>query len=438
MMIRPAHALLALAILGSLHGAPASEPAIAFRAQLGAERAQKLETRLGELNHDIAKRGIRMFGKFPEPMLTGYAYEEFYDWDLYFESIYLSYYGKADVGLANFRAFMSIQKPNGYISRMLQRQQTKHHFKPFLAQMAVLGTQQLGGDYEWLRASYFEQLGRYLDRWFWYDNDNNGLPMWNSADSSGMDNQDSRAGKIDTFQCEGVDLACYLHRELQAMAFIAGKLGKPEVARAYTGRATALAALINKTFWDETDGFYYDRSERTGKPIRIKTISGFIPLWAGIASPKQAERLVREHLTNEKTFWLKYPIATYAATEPDYYQGVKSKECNWRGTAWIPTNYMIMHGLVDYGFNDIARELADRTFRLVLDENPTTREFYDADTGKGNGMNPFWGWSSLGYAMPLELATGHNPMKFEGELRSLFSRHLGVAWPTSPNPSASR
>lgn len=406
----------------------AAESATAYRAELGPERWQKLETRLGALNQDIATRGIRTFGKFPEPMLTGYAYEEFYDWDLYFESLYLSHYGKATVGLANFRAFLSIQKPNGFISRMLQRQQTKHHFKPFLAQMAVLGARELG-DYEWLRAAYYTQLGRYLDRWFWYDNDNNGLPVWNSADASGMDNQESRAGRIDTFQCEGVDLACYLHRELQAMAFIAQKIGKSDDVRIYTGRATDLAARINTTFWNDTDGFYYDRNEHTEKPVLVKSIAGFMPLWAGVASPEQAKRLVREHLTNPKTFWLTYPVATYAATELDYCQGVRTRECNWRGTAWIPTNYMIMHGLVDYGYPEVAHELADRTLRLVLDENPVLREFYDADTGKGNGMNPFWGWSSLGYVMSFELATGYNPMQFEGETRPLLSRDLGLGWP---------
>ena len=56
---------------------------------------------------------------------------------------------------------------------------------------------------------------------------------------------------------------------------------------------------------------------------------------------------------------------------------------------------MVFHGLLRYGFKNVARDLAYRTFKMALDENPMTREYYDSDTGKGNGMNPFWGCSSL-------------------------------------------
>ena len=72
-----------------------------------------------------------------------------------------------------------------------------------------------------------------------------------------------------------------------------------------------LAKAINQTFWDDKDGFYYDRNEKTGKQIRVKSVAGFMPLWAGVASRKQAERLVKDHLLNKEEF-LKYPIASYA------------------------------------------------------------------------------------------------------------------------------
>jgi len=364
----------------------------------------------------------------PEKLLTGYAYHEFYDWDLYFEVLYLSYYGNSDFCFANFKAFMANQKPDGFIPRMLLRQNGQM-FKPFLAQIAVLGSQQKGNDYEWLRAAYYDQLRKYLDRWFAYDTDHNGLPVWDSADASGMDNQVSRAGNIGAYYCEGTELACDLYRELQAMAFIAGKLGKPADKKTFTAHAKKLAKTINTVLWNEADGFYYDRNQKTGKSIKVKSVSGFAPLWAGIASPKQAKRLVKEHLTNEKEFWLKYPVASYAATEPDYYQGRKTDECNWHGPVWVPLNYLIMHGLMHYGYKDIARELAGRTLKLALDENPVTREFYDADTGKGGGLNPFWGWSSLAYVMPLEVALDYNPMEITAKIQPWLSRDLDIPAP---------
>lgn len=67
-------------------------------------------------------------------------------------------------------------------------------------------------------------------------------------------------------------------------------------AAAYRAHAAALKKTINTVFWDENDEFYYDRNEKTGARIRVKSVAGFVPLWAGVASLKQAERLVKEHL----------------------------------------------------------------------------------------------------------------------------------------------
>jgi neutral trehalase len=208
-------------------------------------------------------------------------------------------------------------------------------------------------------------------------------------------------------------------------------LGKTQEQNEYQQHAQELTKLINDVFWDEKDGFYYDRNEKTGKKIRVKSVAGFFPLWAGVATPAQARRLVREHLFNEKEFWLAYPVATYAKTEPDFYEGTTKGECNWRGNSWIPSNYMIFHGLIKYGYDKEARELADRTYKMVLDMNPVTREYYDSETGQGYGMNPFWGWSSLGYIMPLEYKLHYDPTDLTGKVRPIVSEELGIRFSES-------
>jgi hypothetical protein len=398
--------------------------AIGVRADSSA-----LQTRLDSLNQDIVAHGIHSFPGTSDKLLTGYAYGEFYDWDLYFENVYLSYYGIDDYCFSNFKVFLSRQKGNGFVSRTLNEPRATQPFKPFLAQLAVLGSKQRG-DYEWLRAEYYEQLKRFLANWSGYDHDHNGLPVWDSSDASGMDNQISRAGEIGSCQDEGVDLACFLYRELEAMQVIAEKLGKPDEAADFGRKAKGLAKQINSVFWDEKDGFYYDRNEKTGRTVRVKSVAGFTPLWAGLASPTQAARLVK-HLTDPKEFWSNYPVASYAANEPDFYQGSQHGECNWRGPVWIPSNYVIFHGLVHYGFRDVAKKLADRTRELAL-SNPVTREYYDSDTGKGNGMNPFWGWSSLAYVMPLDFDENYDPTDLHGEIKPLLRDKLHIQFPARP------
>ncbi len=425
-------AVIVASVCAHAAGQPVAEAKVTMElvSLIGKPDYLRLQDRLKSLNGDIKAKGLHAFPGVQGKLLTGYAYGEYYDWDLYFENIYLSYYGVGKYNFTNFKVFLDRQRPDGFVSRTLgiTYPRPTQMFKPFLAQIAVLGSKQNGGDYEWLRERYYQRLQKYLDRWFAYDKDGNGLPVWNSSDASGMDNQISRSGDLESYKDEGVDLACYLYRELQAMEVIAEKLGKTDDQKMYAAHAAKLAMAISSVFWDEKDGFYYDRNEKTGQPIRVKSVAGFIPLWAGVATPAQARRLVHEHLLNDREFWLKFPVATYARTEPNFYEGSKSGECNWQGTTWIPTNYMIFHGLLRYGFTEEARLLAVKTFRMALNENPATREYYDSDTGKGNGMNPFWGWSSLAYVMPLDFVAHYDPMSLRAPNKPLVAKDLGVSF----------
>ncbi len=386
--------------------------------------ASLLKARLEGLLDDIRQRGLLAWKG--RTCLTGYSYHEFYDWDLYFENLFLSFVGVSEYARNGVEMFLDQQLASGFIPRTVIEPRWRQHFKPFLAQTALLSCRQ-SGDYRWLDGQYYERLKKYLDYWFWFcDFDRNGLAVWDSADHSGMDNQVRRAGALDQMTVEGVDLNCYLVRDLEALAEIADELGRKDDSVGFRSHAQSLSQRINEIFWDEKDGFYYDRDERTSETVRVKTVAGFVPLWLGIASPERAERLVKEHLLNPQEFWLPYPVATWAKTEPDHYQDRVAGECNWRGTVWIPTNYMVFHGLLRYGYRDAAKELADRTFQLVMAET-RTREYYNAETGGGQGLDPFWGWSALGYLMTMEFEEDYDPSDLAcRNFRPLLRERLGL------------
>ena len=328
------------------------------------------------------------------------------------------------------KLFLDRQQPDGYINRSLIKQRDRQHFKPFLAQLVVLGAKQDHDDYEWLRGNYYGRLQKYLDKWMSYDGDGNGLPVWNSADAAGTDNEWSRVGPLAAFAVEGVDLASYLVREFDAMAVIAGALGRPADAQAFRLRARKLDQAINDVFWDEKDGFYYDRNEKKNERVYVKSGAGFMPLFSGSATPARARRLVEEHLLNDKEFWTSYPVASYAKTEPDYYQGSHNKECNWRGSTWAPFNYMIFEGLRRYGFNDVARELAARLFEMAVVKNPVLREYYNAETGAGLGQTKFWGFTALYYVMPMEFALHYDASSLHAPSQAIIPQELGVTFET--------
>ena len=165
-------------------------------AEIGDQNWAELHRRLLTTNRNIQTRGLRHIPGVNQTLLTGYPYNEFYDWDLYFENLYLSYYGVWPYCFTNLKEFLDRQQPDGYISRSLIKQRELQHFKPFLAQLVVLGARQNKNDYEWVRGNYYNRLKKYLVKWFSYDYDHNGLPVWNSADAAGTDNQWSRAGAL--------------------------------------------------------------------------------------------------------------------------------------------------------------------------------------------------------------------------------------------------
>jgi glycogen debranching enzyme len=130
-------------------------------------------------------------------------------------------------------------------------------------------------------------------------------------------------------------------------------------------------------------------------------------------------------------------VASYAKTEPDYYQGAHydrgtHKECNWRGPNWAPTNYMTFQGLRRYGFNVEAEELAARLFEMALEKNTALHEYYNAETGQGLGKDRFWGFTSLYYGMLLESVMGYDASSLERPIRPIMTSELGIKFPPVP------
>src|ERR1019366_5163789 len=140
---------------------------------IGQDQYRQLLVRLDSLNRDIATKGLHDHPGVDGKLLTGYAYGEYYDWDLYFENLYLSYYGVSDFDFTNLKLFLDKEQPDGCGGRTIgiTYPRPTQMFKPFLAQLVVLGASQTGNNYEWLRANYYLRLQKYIDRWFAYDHD---------------------------------------------------------------------------------------------------------------------------------------------------------------------------------------------------------------------------------------------------------------------------
>ena len=373
-----------------------------------------MEISAADLAHidQLMRRGILTEPATGREYFTGYDYRVLYDWDQYFEAIVQLYLGWDKQYIVNgILIFLDMQQPDGFIPRRVPapagRTETEM-VKPFLAQIALLLFKRF--EHTWLTDEYYLRLKKYLLYWLEQkDKNGNGLSTWDSAEHSGMDDQLDRAGGPGTCYCEGVDLNCFLCREMAAFAVIAETLGRQDDALEFSRRAEQMKERIRADMWCEADGFFYDLDERTGEFIRVKSSACFSVLWAGAATETQARRLVREHLLNPREFWRAFPVPSYAATEPGYREENLPEDvgCNWRAHTWVPVNYYLMHGLQRYGCGEIAQIIADRTCEVV--KSVGDREYYTSDSVRGQGLDPFWGWTLLAYFMPYEARTGADP-----------------------------
>jgi putative isomerase len=357
---------------------------------------------LGIYNHPVSGKKI----------FSGYEDKILFDWDQYFEAIIQIYSGfNTEMIINGVTSFLDNQKSDGLIPRTIPKLdfEQNEHSKPFFAQIAMMVYNQTGS-LDWLTESYYIRLSEYLGYWMnQMDSNKNGLSEWMSSVHTGMDNQHERAGYWNDRFCEGVDLNSYLYREFLAFSKISGLLGKNMESRKYEECALKLKEKILEEMWDDSDGFFYDIDMRTNQKIKVKSVSSFMPLWSKIAAPEQAKIMIYDHLLNSNEFWTPYPVSAMAKSEKGYSQTQLPGDiglCNWRANTWISTNYMIYHGLKNYGYNELASLIAYKTSELL--KKSGSWEFYNTETGKGIKQYPFYGWSLLGYFLDYEEETGYD------------------------------
>lgn len=379
----------------------------------------------------LMENGIQTDATTGLQYFTGYSYCTLYDWDQYFEAICQLYLGWGTNYIKNaVQIFLLHQKENGFIERSIQSipdqipsesPEKLEMVKPFLAQITLLCYKE-DGHIDWFTPELFEKMKKYLNYWLLHMDENaNHLSHWDSAPHSGMDDQVARCGGWMSSFCEGTDLNSFLVRECKAMMSICEINNDLSSYHIFNSHREMIEKSIQELLWCEEDGIFYDLDCRTNKQIKIKSSSCFSPLWAGIATKEQAQVMIQKHLLNPNEFWRNFPIPSYAADEQEYREERLAEDigCNWRAQTWIPVNYYIMHSLIDYGYEQIAYQLAQKTREMVLAIGD--REYYNTDSCSGNGLNPFWGWSLLSYFMPTEAALKYNPTSLTFDDKNLMT-----------------
>lgn len=197
------------------------------------------------------------------------------------------------------------------------------------------------------------------------------------------------------FLAQDVLFNAILFRADEDLRALAANLGEPtDEIESWMNR---VRQNFTTRFWNESTGLYYDHDMRSGKPIPVNTACTFLPLFAGLPSQEQAQRLVEGHLRNPRQYapngGVHHWVTTTAKTEPTW-----EPRRYWRGPVWVIMNWFIMEGLQRYGYEELAETIRQDTLGLI--ESNGFREYYDARDGSGCGSVDF-SWSA---ALTLEMS----------------------------------
>jgi len=327
---------------------------------------------------------------------------------------------------------------NGRLQHLVSKWSNSDYTQPYVMAWSVWENYIWGGKLEQLKQVY-PVLVKY-NRWL-YENRtlDNGLFFWQHSYESGIDNS-PRFGStdeslaVDTTRLAAIDASSYMVRQNDTLALMAMELGRNAEAEQFKDKASELRKKVNELLWDEESGYYFDLDVDKNELVKHKTIASLFPLFAGIADTERGRRLF-EHIIDKNEFKTRFPLPTVARDDPSFIKDM------WRGPVWVNTSYMVIMGLYDYGYTDIAADMAFRTADMVYanhEKKGELYEFYDPEIvgiselnrKKGNlykritlGNKPqpnFAGWTALANTLVVEYLVGYKKDRGETFIEPCF------------------
>jgi alpha,alpha-trehalase len=155
-----------------------------------------------------------------------------------------------------------------------------------------------------------------------------------------------------------VCLNSLLYRYERDMEHFAHLLGKAEDAALWDRRAKKRDDAMQRYLWDEKDGVYQDYDFFHGRRSSYAYISSLYPLWAGVATREQAQKMVAKLDLFQRPGGM---------SMSDFDSGMQWDE----PYGWAPTNWIATAGLAAAGFREEAKRNA-REFDATVDNGFAT------------------------------------------------------------------
>jgi alpha,alpha-trehalase len=420
-----------------------------LRAEVPAADFARIELRRLPERAEEAAPGLLYL---PRPyVVPGGRFNEMYGWDSYFIQVGLLRDGETELARDMVENFLYEVEHYGRVLNANRTYYLTRSQPPFLTRM-VLGVYERTRDRAWLRRAA-RSVERYYDYWAargaphltptglarYYDEGSGPAPevVADERDERGRTHydrvkefyrthpDDEHAGFYDRrddlltaafykgdrsmresgfdpsnrFGRFGADVTRYNPVCLNSLLYvyeldaarIMRELGRAGDAQVWERRARARRGLVNRLLWDERDGLYYDYNFARGEPRRYPFVTTFYPLWAGIATRRQAARVVRN-------------LARFFERPGGLQTSGERTGSQWDAPyGWAPMQLIAVEGLRRYGFQREADRVSVNFLSLVLKEfveHNTIVEKYDVErrtSALGAGLRFGYASNEIGF-----------------------------------------
>ena len=309
-----------------------------------------------------------------------------WSWDHCFNAMALSY-GHPRLAWDQLMLLADFQDGNGFMPDSVNDARASwHHGKPPVHGWALAFCMRR-------RPRFFtrprvERAYRWLVRWtnWWLGNRiwrGLGLPYYTHGNDSGWDN----ATIFDVGSpTASPDLAAHLSVQMDVLAKLAKRLGKPRAAKQWRTRSDAMLGALLAKLWrgDRFVGIHCP----SGRDIECESLITSLPIVLGRRLPPAVIRALVRRIR-------RCAAAHGLATEDpasDQYDG--NFHAYWRGSAWAPSTMLVVDGLRSAGAERLSRRIARAACRAMA--KCRYRENWDPLTGGGR-MELAYTWTSSVY-----------------------------------------
>jgi alpha,alpha-trehalase len=193
-----------------------------------------------------------------------------------------------------------------------------------------------------------------------------------------------------------VDLNALLYKYEMDIARYYRLIKDARTAAVWEVAAEHRAKTMNKLMWSDLKSLYFDYNFAKERRGTVGSLASFYPLWAGMVDQKKAAQMVksvrrfenRGGLATTDTQLLNQLVPIGTPTQWAYPNG------------WAPLQFLVIKGLLKYGYQDDARRIAMKWLRtnlnwfnehgvflekynVVSPDKPPAKGVYPSQTGFG-------------------------------------------------------